>query len=127
MTKKNKKSEWVVYPEVMPTIDDLKKHFNMPSKENDSNLSSILTPEKLEKFITPELPEEPIKEKTKKITESEEKEEELTEEEQRERLIKALKDSKKNYQPKKLFNAEYKKERKRKNKQQKKSRKLNRK
>jgi hypothetical protein len=30
-----KKNEWVVYPEVELTIDDLKKHFNMPENEED--------------------------------------------------------------------------------------------
>lgn len=51
---------------------------------------------------------------------------ELSEEEKRELFIKALKDSKKTYKPKKHFGVAYKKERKRKNKQAKASRRANR-
>jgi hypothetical protein len=51
---------------------------------------------------------------------------ELTEEEKRAQFIEALKESKKNYKPKKHFGIAYKKDRKRKNKISKASRKANR-
>ena len=96
----------------------------------DPKLSSILTPEEIEKFIKPELPEE------KNVDESSDGEEkkELTEEEKREQAIQELKKSHIKFKPVKQsgnktvnqFGVNYKKERKRKNKEQRKSRKKNR-
>ncbi len=34
MSKEKKDSEWVSYPEINPTIDELKAHFEMPDNEN---------------------------------------------------------------------------------------------
>jgi hypothetical protein len=103
------------------------------SSDVDPNVSSILTPEEIEKFSS-KYPEGEITESEDKPVE-EGAEKELTEEEKRELYIKQLKDSKikfrnvtqKGNKTSVKFNAAYKKERKRKNKQQRKSRKKNKK
>jgi len=104
------------------------------SSDIDPNLSSILTPEELEKFgMKPELPEvETVEGEKKPVEDGVEKE--LTEEEKRELFIKQLKESKMKFKNVKQkgnktttqFSIAYKKERKRKNKQQRNSRKKNR-
>ncbi|MFA5366598.1 MAG: hypothetical protein WC333_01835 [Dehalococcoidia bacterium] len=104
------------------------------SSDVDPNVSSILTPEEIEKFSSkyPDLAE--AAESEEKSTE-EGAEKELTEEEKRELYVKQLKESKikfrnvtqKGNKTTVKFNAAYKQERKRKNKQQRKSRKKNKK
>jgi hypothetical protein len=94
--------------------------------------NDILNPEELEKFITPELPEESEEQKINNLNESEK---ELTEEEKREQRIQFLKNSHIHFKSIKTkgnktinqFGTSYKKERKRKNKLAKQSRKKNRK
>lgn len=85
------------------------------------------------KSIAEEIESEVKNEMRKKLTEETingetvpEESTELTEEEKRKQFIKALKDSKKTYKPKKHFGVAYKKDRKRKNKQAKASRRANR-
>jgi hypothetical protein len=102
------------------------------SSDVDPNVSSILTPEEIEKFSSKYPETETTEPEDKPVEEGTEKE--LTEEEKRELYVKQLKESKikfrnvtqKGNKTSVKFNATYKQERKRKNKQQRKSRKKNR-
>ena len=91
-----KKNEWVVYPDVEVTVDDLKQYFNMQENEN-------VNPEELQNVNLTTLPvdTEDVKEKIIDGVEKtlDEKEEELSEEELKEIYIQQLKDSKKVFKP----------------------------
>lgn len=83
-----KKNEWVVYPDVEVTVDELKQHFNMQENEN-------VNPEELQNANLTTLPVD-TGEFEEKITEEKE---ELSEEELKEIYIQQLKDSKKVFKP----------------------------
>lgn len=97
-----KKNEWVVYPDVEVTIDDLKQYLNMQENEN-------VKPEELQNVNLSTLPEvkevsettitEELDEVEAKISEEVEEKEELSEEELKEIYVQQLKDSKKVFKP----------------------------
>ena len=92
-----KKNRWVVYPDVEPTIGELKQHFNMQENEK-LNPEELLNPKLTTLPVdTEELEtEEKIMEGVEETLEAEEK---LSEEELKELYIQQLKDSKKVFRP----------------------------
>lgn len=89
-------TKWVTYPEIYPTIDEIKKHFNMQEKE-------IITPEELS---IPKLENlgENVGEVEEILVDAETQDElneerELTDEEKKELKVKYLKDSIKKFHP----------------------------
>jgi hypothetical protein len=153
--KKVKKNEWVVYPDIYPTIEELKNHY-MNENENGKEEGFIHIPKIEEEGLIKEFPTldtqanklenenkidissiKPVEEiipsgvtlaETESLPEQilGKEKKELTEEEKRAKFIEAIKQSHIRYHPRKKFGIVYKKKRKIKNKMQKQSHKNNR-
>jgi len=97
-----KKNKWIVYPDVEPTIDELKQYLNMQENEN-------VNPEELQNVNLITLPDvkevsettitEGLEEVEAKINEEVDEKEELSEEELKAIYIQQLKDSRKRFKP----------------------------
>jgi len=80
MSKKEKKHEWVTYPEINPTIDELKSHFEMqdtdimrftPSPDDGKKNEPTITPEDLQVPQLTTLPDDPTEVKPEEISQEE--------------------------------------------------------
>jgi len=126
MVKKTKeKKEWVVYPKVELTIDDIIEHLKM-SEEKPNEVVDEITAE-----INAEVQAEELNEEVSDVDENTD-DVEMTDEEKREIFIAQLKESKVNFRnvvhsgkvTTSKFGAAYRKKRQNKNKAQRKSRKV---